>query len=581
MITLLHRPFALAERLRELPIDTRKGIRWFVAFLLIMALLTLLSNVASGATIARVTANFPVRASISDTVVMDGIVTARITESVPAPDGVKVKRTLVESGSNVKFGDALLLFDEAKLAAALKRSTVELGQLQAQVNVLGVAEQSSDKLEARRDQDSIENAKLELESLRGKLQRAVNAADRAYREATRDYTKARSDYRESDSGSNYVVSALSHLDKAESKVESTRADFDAKKNAYDKLLETDTDLDHLEKAKTALDSAEEAMAAAEKKYDTALENYYDAIAEAAGSSDENSEQNLRNYELLKSAHDKLSDARAALEEAKISQKEQFDKAERAVAQLELQGEISSVERKNSTQSVWSQSIIGQAEKDLLLFEIEEKQADIALLKQISDSGGKLTSTVDGTLLPVELDTSGNLTGGDAVRISTTDGGYEATVKLPADDAKGLQNGMNATAEFDGKMTKATVSRIGLASDEQNLVVVTVRLFNETWQDGQTVKITIEKSKANYDVCVPLGAIRSDSDGDFVYVFEEEKTVMGIQTTLRQIYIEVLMRDGHNAAISGTVGRDSQVLVNSSRPVSAGDRVRLMDTSERW
>lgn len=314
MLQLKHKTEGLAGWLRELPRDTRKSFRYFAIFLALMAALTLLSNAASGATIAHITATYPIQASISDSVETTGTVNAKSKESVRAPTGLRVEHLTAGLGSKVKSGDELLFFDMEELESLMKKLDIDLAGLKVSAQILGVSNQSTDALEAQQEQEALKTAELELESLRGSLQRSVDKADRDYREATRDYSKARSEYRASDNGDSDVVGALTRLDKAETKVETARANFDAKQNAYNKLLETSSDPEVLATAKVALDAAEEAMAVAEKNYQTALGNYDDAIAEAAGSADEEQEQASRDYEQLKNARDKLYSARTFLEE---------------------------------------------------------------------------------------------------------------------------------------------------------------------------------------------------------------------------------------------------------------------------
>ena len=108
---------------------------------------------------------------------------------------------------------------------------------------------------------------------------------------------------------------------------------------------------------------------------------------------------------------------------------------------------------------------------------------------------------------------------------------------------------------------------------QDMVTFTAKLRETGWTD-KGISITGDLWQSDYDLCIPMSALRQDSDGYFVYVMETTQTLMGIDKRVvrRDIYIE--NTDGRYAAVSGDISSNDQVILSSSKPLSDGDSVRV-------
>ena len=76
----------------------------------------------------------------------------------------------------------------------------------------------------------------------------------------------------------------------------------------------------------------------------------------------------------------------------------------------------------------------------------------------------------------------------------------------------------------------------------------------------------------YEKIVPVSAVRSSTGGDYVLAVKEVNTIMGNETAAYRIFIEVLDKDGVNAAVKGL--NDEDVIVSGNKPVEDSDRVRV-------
>lgn len=562
----------LFHALGEIPLDTRKGIRYFVYFLAFMLTLTLLSNAANGVTIAKVTAVYPSSATVSDEISVSGTITAASKLIVSAPEDLRVEKVVANTGGKVKKDDIILNFDTSELTDRLKEKQAELAKLEAELYASGILAQRTDHLDLYQNANELEAAEAEYENLRERTQRAIDKAKHEYEEANRAYTRARVDYRNSGNSSD-VMSTMMRLDRAETQLEEARVEYDRKQQVYNIALANGDPAQ--ETARQEMLEAKKKYAAADKKYQLALDHYDDAIAESRD--DDNGGNSRQDYEELRSIRNRVYDAKAALEDAKLDQQKELEDALRKIREQETRNEISEITRQNEQQSQQAELVQGSAQQKNLLFNIEQKNKEIGVLTQFLAVEGNLFVPEDGTLMALDLDDDRTLSGKEAIQIATAAEGYEVPVKIDSEAAKDVTVSSKALVDIGGEKIDASITRIATYPDEDKMIALTVKLPEAVYQDGQSAEITIQKKQAQYDLCLPLGALRNDNSGDFVYLLDETQTILGVQTTLRKVPVEIEMKDDKMAAISGAVGSDSQILIASNKMVEGGDRVRLMKT----
>ena len=99
-------------------------------------------------------------------------------------------------------------------------------------------------------------------------------------------------------------------------------------------------------------------------------------------------------------------------------------------------------------------------------------------------------------------------------------------------------------------------------------------LRETGWTEKGISITGDLWQTNYHLCVPMSALRQDSQGYFVYVMETTQTLMGIDKRVARRDVNIENTDGRYAAVSGALQSSDQVILSSSKPLSDGDSVRV-------
>ena len=96
------------------------------------------------------------------------------------------------------------------------------------------------------------------------------------------------------------------------------------------------------------------------------------------------------------------------------------------------------------------------------------------------------------------------------------------------------------------------------------------------QVGETLQFAVGDKSNKYDTVVPNGAVKEDTDGNYVYVVKVRATPLGNRYIVKKVKVEVVASDTINSAIQGEISEYDNVITNSSKPLDNGQQVRLSD-----
>ena len=95
-------------------------------------------------------------------------------------------------------------------------------------------------------------------------------------------------------------------------------------------------------------------------------------------------------------------------------------------------------------------------------------------------------------------------------------------------------------------------------------------------DGQNLNISIGQKSANYDYIVPNSAIREDNNGKFILIVSQKSSPLGNRYYAERVDVEVLGSDDTQSAVKGALYGYEFVITTSTKPVEAGQLIRLPD-----
>ena len=210
----------------------------------------------------------------------------------------------------------------------------------------------------------------------------------------------------------------------------------------------------------------------------------------------------------------------------------------------------------------------------LMLDIAALEEKVNTLVFYQEQGYQILSESAGLLADQPLEENMITTGSEVIGICSTGNGFTLTFQASQEDANNILKYQPELTATQGELKEIIrsfdpdINTIG-----QDVVTFTAKLRETGWTD-KGISITGDLWRSDYDLCVPMSALRQDSDGYFVYVMETTQTLMGIDKRVvrRDIYIE--NTDGRYAAVSGNISSNDQVILSSSKPLSDGDSVRV-------
>lgn len=319
--------------------------------------------------------------------------------------------------------------------------------------------------------------------------------------------------------------------------------------------------------------------------------------EAKKNKSKNKDKLKDKYELLKSKRANASDLKNAYEEEKTNLTIQQAAGTRDVSQITTQaGQVdndfsrklaSLTDTKNKTAAELELATNDRTE---LLTEIGKEielcnqRDDIAeqqeTVKKLTDesTGGKIEAPVDGTIASLALKAGESTNPEEAVAVIQVDGKDMVTsFSVTIEQAKNLKVGDAAEPQNAWYYTdfKATLKSIGTDTSNPNTKkLLTFSIKSTEVQAGQNVSLQIGQKSEEYDLTIPAGAIRSDSNGKFILVVRSKSSPLGNRYIAARVDVEVLASDDTTAAISGSLEGDEYVITTATSPIQAGNQVRL-------
>ena len=555
-----------------------KAVKALAGFLILMFLLTILSRAADSLTIAKVTASAATGGVISHNIEVDGNITPNKDIAISTSANIKIASVEATEGKTVKKGDLLIQLDTADLKKKL---------LQAQKELQVAKATASDKKA---------NEAIAADTKSKSLQRTYEDYNQTVADANDSVSKAKSDMNEAWNAYNTYKNSNSNSGETDTTVsDSLEKTVEEKQLAYDKAV---ANLDGVEKdieadVQKEIKKAEEASKDESGNPITLTQEDKQKIREQVNARPEN-------VSLLQNANDQINTAKDALTEAEnalSAYNEQQNNSSSASYDEQLKTLYDDYKAKEEAYNEavkQRQSTIQSANRTLedakapenvdtatALTEnddLEEKQLAVDELQKVMDVNGKITAPSDGLITKVNVTTGETTTEDTAIRISDQSAGYKFTATLDKASAKYLSKDDKVTLDLGNGTTVEglMVQSIDVSAEDKNSYELTVSIPAKVKKLGSIATLKVEKASKKYDTCVPLGALHSDGDKYYVYVINEKDTILGTETAVDKVQVDILDKNNEQAAIEGSFSWGQQFVLTSSKTLRNGDRVRLVE-----
>lgn len=549
-----------------------KAVKALAGFLILMFLLTILSRAADSLTIAKVSAVDSSVSTISHNIETDGTIAANKDIAISTCANIKIASVEASEGKSVKKGDLLIQLDTDDLKKKLLQAQKELAVLEATAS----DKAANEALEEAAKQKNLNRTYEDYNQTLSDASDMVSKAKKAMNEALNAYN----DYLKNNSSSDTIDTTV--LDSLTRTVEEKQLAYDQAVNALDgveKDIEADVQdaikaaekvnpieltQDEKQKIRDQVRARPENTALvneANKKVDNAQSALSDAqSALSAYQEEQNKNSQAASDEQQKALYDDYQAKKDAYNDALKQQEETVKNANRTL------------EDATAPESVDTVSALTEAN------DLELKQLEVEQLQKIMDAEGKISAPTDGLVTKILVTTGETTTEDTAIRMADQNSGYKFTATLDKTTAKYLAKGDKITLDIgnDTTVEGLTVDNIDVSKDDKNTYEISVSIPAKVKNLGSIATMKVEKASKKYDTCVPLNALHSDGEKYYVYVINEKETILGTETAVDKVEVEVLDKNNELAAIDGYFSWDQKFVTNSSKTLRNGDRVRLLE-----
>ncbi|MFE5317635.1 efflux RND transporter periplasmic adaptor subunit [Paenibacillus sp. NPDC056579] len=217
----------------------------------------------------------------------------------------------------------------------------------------------------------------------------------------------------------------------------------------------------------------------------------------------------------------------------------------------------------------------------------------SIRKDIADKS-TLTAPFDGLIDDLQADVGLTSSQGKAVVVlSDLSQGWELETKVDADSANRLITGETIDVKIKetvprfvkGKVTEIDQADSGGSSNQSqsqsqnqnstsSMKLVTVAISDPKLIGGEQAEFQVSRKVGTPKPLVPKSAIKTDSQGEYIYTVEETKRPLGNEFRVRKKYVHTEDSDETNAILNGMISPDEKIVTETSEPISDGDQVRL-------
>ena len=233
------------------------------------------------------------------------------------------------------------------------------------------------------------------------------------------------------------------------------------------------------------------------------------------------------------------------------------------------------------QSVLNALLAQMSQENTLSAQLEAITEQRELISRLQETavGGNVTAPIAGTVQNLYL-TAGNMTtAGNEVAMILPDGkGYTMEVTVTKEQAQRLNVGDIADIQNAWYYSDVTAVLRQIKADKNDPANNKILVFQVEGDvsNGQSLSISIGQKSANYDIIVPNSAVREDSNGKFVLIVTQKSSPLGNRYYAERVDVEVLASDDTQSAITGDMSSWEYIITTSTKPVEAGQLIRLAD-----
>jgi len=564
------------ENKKEINPQKRKDIikNILIVFLIILLILTFFSNTIMNRSLPEIATESSISGSLTEKLNASGVIESNQSYEVKSKSSSTIDAIKVKTGQEVKKGDVLFTVNneentELKEAETLLKSM----ELEYQKMLLNIPKDYATENQA------IKNAQADLNNLIAK--RDQIAANQAESDAKKgEYNQAKSELLGITSeltdiqmymtslntddiysiGGDYTGNIIGYYEeyiKAQSDLQSAESDLQSF------MMTPDISEEALQSLQDKVDQCSEYFEQCESAYKSEKSNLRSTLSERLSYLKGESERLtsiVNDYESNLSADDMLTVD--SLDEQITAKQREIDtlviELEDAKRKDELEAQTNNIDIKAKHEEIEAQKIVVE--------KLKKKNSEKEIKAEYSGVVGEILVKIGDTTLPDEA----------VATIDISEEGYTMTVSVEAEKTKKVKAGTSVEVLNDwSNSIKADLVEIKNDPKVSKNRILKFKVSGDV-NSGDALSVSIPCSTSRYDTIIPKSALNEDSNGKFVLTVKSKSSPLGNRYFAERVDVEVLASDEVSCAVQGSLNMGEYVITTSSKPVNAGDQVKMKD-----
>lgn len=253
-------------------------------------------------------------------------------------------------------------------------------------------------------------------------------------------------------------------------------------------------------------------------------------------------------------NDAVSEKEQALSDANKSRMDSVKQAQRALEDAKSGGGGSKIEQEN------------------VIRQLKENREGMLTLKQ---SEGKVVCNMAGYVSRILVRAGERTADTSAMVLSDANGEKLFQAILPQEEKSYVTPGDKMDITFPGgakQMMGVAIDAVGMLEDGS--CQVTGKISNSNANIGETGSMELVKEIGHYSCTIPIAALHTKDNTNYVLLAEEQETILGTELTAKMRKVKVIDQDEEYAALEdGTLTDEEKLIVDSDKDVKDGTRVR--------
>ncbi len=556
-----------------------------IVFLSIMLVLTFFSNTIMNYSLPEVAAQYIMSDSITAKIRGNGVIESNDPYEVMYDKIRKVESVEVREGDEVQKGDVLCVLseeDSEELEAA--KALLEAAEAEydrALVNAetdISVLQSGGKTISAESYKNHIITLKQEIETAEAEYKAAKQLVDDLTQWGNALSTQISitpSNSADTSKEKKAVADAEAAIDAAELAIQAAINEQNRSKNEQTKIQkELDKQLPTVSGGDAnVIASLEKALADEKAKEAKAIETQGNEEVKKA-----DAEYQLQVAQIA--LNNKIASGDTSGTIANLTNQLNDNTAKLFHATNEMNDKAEILEEKKTALAEYVDNAYDSMNLSDLLQKVKDARAEVERL-EAEAVGGEILAPISGTIIAVNV-TSGKDTPGKGEALFTMQqagDGYTLSFSVTNEQARKVSVGDVAEPVNSWRYEDMEIILESIRPDKTNPSQNKLLVFSVSGDNvvaNQSLNVSVGQKSATYDMVVPNSAIREDNNGKFVLIVESKSSPIGTRYTATRVDVQVVASDDTKSAITGALYGYEFVITTSTKPVEAGQQVRLSE-----